>query len=218
VRINNFKTYQDFNTYYDNLVNNWDLNNYLLVASGGETPKLLYEHLAEAKDTIRPESIMLSDERWERKKQHEDSNELMLKNTGLLERYNSTNYHEVITGEETAKKEALRYNKVVTKLFKQYQNNHIALFGMGGDGHIAGIKAKSEATVSQKNVVFYNSKYEYRVRITITEYFIEKYIKNALLILQGKEKEQAFEEHIHNPNSPVSVLEKVENMEVGIID
>src|SRR3990167_8948060 len=72
-----------------------------LFLSGGKTPKKLYEYLALQK-SLKAGSVGLVDERFG-EKLHKNSNELMIKNTGLLEYFDSRNvrFYPIISEEQS---------------------------------------------------------------------------------------------------------------------
>lgn len=107
--------------------------------SGGRTPKALYAHIAK-EEMIIPGAFAMVDERYG-PPMHENSNELMLKESGLL-RYAQMRqipFYQMLKGdnrEETAD----AYDQTVRELHARYQQ-HVALLGIGMDGHTAGIPA-----------------------------------------------------------------------------
>lgn len=107
--------------------------------SGGRTPKDLYISLAKEEEII-PGSVALVDERYG-KPFHEESNELMLRETGFL-RYlqmRDIPFNPILHG-KSRDTTATDYDGKLRELFSRYQK-HIAILGVGMDGHTAGIPA-----------------------------------------------------------------------------
>ena len=112
-------------------------NNSVLYLSGGKTPKEFYAELAE-EEQITPGAVALIDERYG-PKWHENSNELMIKNSGLLRYFDMRGIptHLILQNEERIKT-AEDYDQKIRSLNVQYQK-HIGILGIGVDGHTAGI-------------------------------------------------------------------------------
>jgi len=104
-------------------------NQTLLFLSGGSTPKVLYQTLAQEK-RLRGKAVGMIDEREDR------SNFEMIKNTGLLTYFKNTkiSFYPIISSSI--------YNKKIRNLIKS-PGNKIAIMGIGEDGHTAGLPAKS---------------------------------------------------------------------------
>lgn len=134
-----------------------------LYLSGGRTPKELYGELAR-EEKITPGIVGLVDERYG-VPFHENSNELMLRESGILRYFQMRDIPFVPilssrhSGEERNddsriemnrswisqddKKRAIlteQYDQKLRELFATYQK-HIAILGIGTDGHTAGIPA-----------------------------------------------------------------------------
>lgn len=109
----------------------------VLYLSGGNTPKILYQQLAE-EETLRPGAVGVVDERFG-PKFHERSNEKMFQETGLL-RYlqmRDVPFYPILVGksrEETANS----YDEKIRSLNATYQKN-IAILGIGADGHTSSL-------------------------------------------------------------------------------
>lgn len=114
-----------------------------LFLSGGSTPRKLYELLAEQK-SLRVGSVGLVDERFG-EKLHKKSNELMIKNTGLLEYFESRNvrFYPIIGEEESLENTALQYDETLRFVMKYFPKN-VGIMGIGDDGHTAGIPARTQ--------------------------------------------------------------------------
>lgn len=130
----------------------------VLYLSGGRTPKNLYAAMAK-EEQIHPGAFAMVDERYGTP-MHENSNEKMLHASGL-KRYATAlgiPFHLILSGHPEAspkdldsspsvqndinrKSTAEKYDDTVRTLLAQYQK-HIAILGVGMDGHTAGIPAK----------------------------------------------------------------------------
>jgi 6-phosphogluconolactonase/glucosamine-6-phosphate isomerase/deaminase len=110
----------------------------MLYLSGGRTPKEFYTLLAK-EERIQVGAIGLVDERFG-KKFHDNSNEKMLQETGIL-RYiqmKDIPFYPILSDEKNRKITAEAYDKIVRELHSLYQKN-IGILGIGLDGHTAGI-------------------------------------------------------------------------------
>lgn len=136
-----------------------------LFLSGGRTPKELYKQLAHEELSVG--AVGMVDERYE-EKFHKDSNELMIKGTGLLRildlmqvpfypilnpvisrsettRNPITSSDEIshfVRNDNVRERLAEEYDQKVRKLLATFQT-HVAILGVGIDGHTAGIPAKN---------------------------------------------------------------------------
>ncbi|MEN9407011.1 MAG: 6-phosphogluconolactonase [Candidatus Parcubacteria bacterium] len=111
----------------------------VLYLSGGRTPKELYTTLAKSEELL-PGAVAMVDERFG-VPMHESSNEKMLRDSGLF-RYiqmRDIPFYPVLSGKKRSVT-ADEYDQVVRTMLAQYQQ-HIAILGVGMDGHTAGIPA-----------------------------------------------------------------------------
>lgn len=166
----------------------------VLFLSGGSTPKVLYEILAK-EQKLNVGAVAMVDER-SGKKLHDNSNELMIKNTHLLSflQKSNTKFYPVLQNEEM-QNTALQYDETVRYLFNYFQKS-VAILGIGADGHTAGIPAIEE--ISQKIlddksslVNFYDHKESfYKKRITLTFLGLSK-LDQIIVLVFGKDKKKA---------------------------
>lgn len=108
-----------------------------LYLSGGKTPKILYEELAQ-EEQIRPAVVGIVDERFG-KKFHGNSNEKMIRETGLqryLEILDIPFYP--ILQNESREQTAENYDEKVRHLTATFPQS-IAILGIGTDGHTSSI-------------------------------------------------------------------------------
>lgn len=111
----------------------------VLYLSGGQTPKGLYENLANDKK-LNPGAVALVDERYGTKL-HNTSNERMLIASGLLPylKDKGTPFYPVLQNNHPNLKEtADNYDMTIRYLFAGFPKS-VATLGIGLDGHTAGI-------------------------------------------------------------------------------
>ena len=136
----------------------------VLFLSGGATPKSLYTGLAKDR-IIHPAAVGMIDERYG-EKWHEQSNELMIQETGLLDYLSSRNipFYPILQGhpeldlgslkkmpkhlstslkvkvrhDNLRQKTAEEYDKTTRDLFFHFRKS-VAIMGIGVDGHISSI-------------------------------------------------------------------------------
>lgn len=106
--------------------------------SGGSTPKPLYEALAKDQ-VIHPAGVGLIDERFG-EPMHANSNELMIKGTGLLDYFEKKNipFHSMLQEGMDREQDARYYDQKARDLFFHFPKS-VAILGIGKDGHTAGI-------------------------------------------------------------------------------
>ncbi|MBI4097520.1 MAG: 6-phosphogluconolactonase [Candidatus Levybacteria bacterium] len=124
-----------------------------LFLSGGRTPIHLFEAIA-VKKCIKTGAVGLVDERFG-EKWHKGSNELMIKNTGILDYFESLNIRFYPILQDSKKKESvyhkLVYDTTIEQIAKDYDESlrflfkyfpkTVGILGIGEDGHTAGIPA-----------------------------------------------------------------------------
>ncbi len=158
-----------------------------LFLSGGFTPKTLYELLVTEKK-LKIGSAAIVDERFGLP-MHRDSNEKMIRDTGLLEYFKSLNTPMVkILNGKDIENTTKGYEKTVSKLLNSYKQK-IAIMGIGEDGHTAGIPA---GPYNSKDLVIKidNFPSKFRKRITLSFEALEKMDKLIVLVF-GDGKKQA---------------------------
>jgi 6-phosphogluconolactonase/glucosamine-6-phosphate isomerase/deaminase len=177
------------------------------IAVGVRVSKILQDNFKkeENKNLIKNLAITLTDERYG-KVGHMDSNwqQLLENGFGLLD----AKIIPVLTGddfEETTQK----FNMVLAQALKN-ADYKIGLFGIGSDGHTAGILPESKAVNFEEFVVGYEApKFS---RITITPKTIEE-LDEAVVWVQGEEKWNTIKNFIDTyplmVKQPAQVLKKV---------
>lgn len=110
----------------------------LLFLSGGQSPKPLYESLSREKKLL-PGAVAIIDER-QGEPMHKNSNEKMIKETGLLDYFKARNipWYPMLQKGLSREKTAEAYEGVLGRLFDQFRKS-VAIVSIGADGHTAGI-------------------------------------------------------------------------------
>ncbi len=123
----------------------------VLYLSGGRTPKDLYANLANDRKII-PGAVALIDERYG-KKLHNNSNEKMIQDSGLLFYLEERNipFYPILQEEHLdLKATADNYDITVRYLFSGFPKS-VGILGIGVDGHIAGIAGNRSVQYSQSS-------------------------------------------------------------------
>jgi len=109
-----------------------------LFLSGGRTPKDLYSLLADD-EQIEPGAVALIDERYG-EKLHSNSNENMLRTTGLIQYFSWRHmpFYPVIQENKSVDIVATEYDETIRYLLSQFPRS-FGVLGIGLDGHTAGI-------------------------------------------------------------------------------
>ncbi len=113
----------------------------VLYLSGGTTPDLLYS-LLSSDEMFLPGAVGLVDERYG-ERLHEKSNELMIRDTGLLKYLSLRDvpFYPVLQGKDIAET-AEEYDDRVRSLTAVFRRS-VAVLGIGADGHTAGIPSRN---------------------------------------------------------------------------
>lgn len=221
MKINEYKTREEFYQAVLNIFSEQPDETYLLMLSGGESPAKIYNQLSFKFDYPFPKDIALVDERWGNFSQHQNSNELYLKNSGLLGRikWANSNFHPVINVKPTNPDlEASSYEEELRELFELYENRVLAILNMDLDGSIAGILPESEPIESEKYFIAYESGDEFKYRLTVTIKCLLEYFSKVILIVDGEEKWGMFNKIIDFESDarkyPVLMLKNLSQVEV----
>lgn len=124
----------------------------VLYLSGGRTPKDLYANLANDRK-ILPGAVALIDERYG-KKLHNNSNEKMIQDSGLLSYFEEKKipFYPILQEEHLdLKGTADNYDITIRYLFAGFPKS-VGILGIGVDGHIAGI-AGNRSLNSSRSVI-----------------------------------------------------------------
>lgn len=170
-----------------------------LFLSGGTTPKDLYVSLSQ-EHKLRIGACAMCDERFG-EKFHKDSNELMMKNTGLLRYFELTDipFYPILQKPQVSlEKTAEKYEERVRSLFAAFPKS-VAITGIGADGHTAGLPAQnSELILNSYDLVtsFADSisiaEGGYGSRITLT-FLGLSFIDMLIVLVFGSAKKKAIE-------------------------
>lgn len=164
-----------------------------LFLSGGSTPKKLYEMFVEAK-TLKAGLLGMIDERYG-EKGHKNSNEVMIKNTGIIEYFENQNirFYPIIEGEKEIENLAQDYDEALRFIFKYFPKS-AGILGIGADGHPAGIPTNPEIVrkmlEDQSSLVSYYEIEKYGPRITMNFQGLSMLDLIIILVL-GQEKREA---------------------------
>lgn len=188
------------------ILNNLKLNKHVLFfVTGGSSIDVCVKISEILKGhQLKGLTVMLTDERYG-PVGHSDSNWHKLIQKGF--NLSGAKLFPMITGEEH-RVSTENYNKILVDQFKNSEYK-IGLFGIGADGHTAGILPES-IVVNDDNLV---CGYETKIfsRITITPKAIEK-LDEAVVWVQGEEKWKVLkdlEKNILIEKQPAQVLKKV---------
>lgn len=166
-------------------------NTTVLFLSGGKTPKPLYEVLVKEKK-LTPAAAALIDERYGGPL-HENSNEKMIDETGLLSYFKSKGipFYGILPGsrftvhgslkdrstmnnkqtnhELEMQKVAQEYNQTVRELLFHFPKS-IGILGIGADGHTAGLPTRNSKLYETHDLVvcYTDTTGTYGQRITLT--------------------------------------------------
>jgi 6-phosphogluconolactonase/glucosamine-6-phosphate isomerase/deaminase len=166
----------------------------VLFLSGGSTPKSLYKILAKEKN-LKAGAVALVDERYG-DKLHDNSNEKMIEDTGLLQYLEQakTRFYPILEN-KNMQDSAADYDETLRYLFNYFPKS-VGVLGVGVDGHTAGIPAItqiSQEILDDKSSLasFYDDRQSfYKQRITLTFLGISK-LDEIIVLVFGKEKRKA---------------------------
>jgi 6-phosphogluconolactonase/glucosamine-6-phosphate isomerase/deaminase len=172
-----------------------------LFLSGGTTFTEAYKlfSIKNPKLTNLKQAILL-DERFG-KPMHKNSNELTLKNSGILSYFknNKIKFYSLLKNNE---------NDIKSLFLLFAKTNHVALIGMGLDGHIAGILSNSLTQNTKEPVIKYNSNDVYKSRLTVSLNYLNNFLANNMLVIKGNQKLEAFNALKDNKSTPIGLLNK----------
>ncbi len=177
-----------------------------LFLSGGRTPKELYHTLAKEEKLIigavgivderfGPPALVYGKSHWRAgQKMHEDSNEKMIEQTGLLHylQKEQTLFYPILQNNASIRDTALQYDETLRFLFNGFQKS-IGILGIGLDGHTAGLPIGYQESKNH-SLVTYCTDFpgEQKERISMT--FLGLSGLDMLLVLVfGKDKKEALQ-------------------------
>lgn len=169
----------------------------VLFLSGGRTPKDLYVSLAED-EMLAAFAIALVDERFGQK-MHLDSNEKMIKDTGLLwyAKNQHIQFYPVIKEEMGDPEQAANdYDETVRHLLN-HSPKSIGILGVGLDGHTAGLPAGRQELQENEKTKFVTAFHDFpgpqKERVSMT--FLGLSLLDLLIILVfGEDKKEALQQ------------------------
>lgn len=161
-----------------------------LFLSGGSTPKKLYEQFVSDKK-IKAGAVGQIDERFG-SKNHKNSNEYMIENTGLIKYFEDQNirFYPMLEREREIEDTARDYDEALRFIFKYFPKS-VGILGIGEDGHTAGIPAIPEIALKmledQSELVDFYEAEKYGPRITMNFHALSMLDLIIVLVL-GQEK------------------------------
>lgn len=164
-----------------------------LFLSGGLTPRLLYKLLTKEKK-LSVGAVGMVDERYG-DPYHKNSNEKMLKDSGLLNYFKNKNipFYGILRSNQDLENTALRYDKVVENLFAKFERK-ISILGIGEDGHTAGLPLRRVQSSGFKVQSYVESVSnfpgEFKERITLTFKALAQ-IDLLIILVFGSDKKKA---------------------------
>lgn len=173
----------------------------LLVVSGGSIAREVLPILLEGFPSIEKIdklTVVLADERYGFPF-HKDSNMLLLREIGFLDKLNqlkATVEMPLNTTKVDLNSAAQNYHQTIQELFNLCQSRTLGLFGIGTDGHTAGIKP-DQIIPTDKYVVGYRA--DDFVRITLTPKAL-KQIKTAVIYAVGRDKKDVLHKLLKQPS------------------
>jgi 6-phosphogluconolactonase/glucosamine-6-phosphate isomerase/deaminase len=163
-----------------------------LFLSGGGTPKKLYEYLASQK-SLKVGAVGQIDERFG-KRGHKNSNELMIKDTGLIKYFESLNtrFYPMLEAEKGIDETTQDYDEAIRFVLKYFPKS-VGILGIGEDGHTAGIPkipeiAKKMMEDQSSLISFYEAE-KYGARVTMNFHALSMLDLIIILVL-GQEKRE----------------------------
>lgn len=160
--------------------------------SGGNTPKKLYEYLANDKK-LKAGAIGQVDERFG-ERNHKNSNELMIRETGLIHYLESSNirFYSMLENGVEITECSKNYDEALRFIFKYFPKS-VGIFGIGEDGHTAGIPSIPDITLKMSEdhsslISFYEAE-KYGARMTMNFQAISMLDLIIILVLGQNKRE-----------------------------
>ncbi|AFY72616.1 6-phosphogluconolactonase [Synechococcus sp. PCC 7502] len=178
------------NAYQESIAVN---NKFTLVASGGSTPKLLYEKLAEQNLDWQKVHVFWGDERYVPVTDPQ-SNEGMTRKAWLDHvAIPPENIHPMPTDESDPAIAAQKYETHLQEFFNlnigEYPNFDLILLGLGDDGHTASLFPHTKALTVSDRLITVGEK-DQQPRLTFTAQLINQ-AKQILFLVPSAGKENA---------------------------
>lgn len=162
----------------------------LLLLSGGSSPDLLYNLLAEDK-TLKVGAVALIDERYG-EYMHDKSNEKMISDSGLVSYLNNEGvpFYGILSNlslKETAEQYDIKLRELLNKFPKK-----LAIMGIGADSHTAGIKPGLKYDHTKIVTDFEDKEGPFGKRVTMTFEGLAR-IDQFILLVFGDNKKEALQ-------------------------
>lgn len=160
----------------------------LLVVSGGTSPE--YDKILVNPGNLLPGTVCLGDEHYGRPF-HADSNELILKNSGLIDYLHLRNipFYKILTGQAT-QIVAENYNLKIAELLRKFSKK-VGIMGVGANLHTSAIFPNSNALKSENYVIAETIEGDkFPNRITLTMKALGEFTAFVILMF-GEEKREA---------------------------
>lgn len=159
----------------------------LLALSGGTSndyKKMIVDHA-----DVKPAEVCMVDERYGMPF-HESSNELLIKNFGLMQYFagKKVAFHKILEGKTITQTEQ-SYDQVVRTLFAKYPDK-VGVMGVGANVHTGGIFPNSKALKSPAYVVSEMVDDVFPQRVTMTLKALGEFT-SFIIMMFGEEKREA---------------------------
>lgn len=230
MKVHNEKAVEIWNAASDFLINELTINKNrksLLLLSGGSVVNIYHQlsKFLNSKSSNLPFlSIALVDDRfhpdWTKQAQSLDVNinSHLIEKTGFWETcYKKKIHYYTISQEGTLAESARQYNKIINRLFSQYDYK-IAVLGIGEDGHTAGLIPGYEKAWDTNNfVVGYENNGQFKQRITMTPKAIKE-LDQAIVLAKGKKKKRVVDillnETVSLNKFPMGIIHKIPRVDL----
>ena len=190
---------------------------FTIALAGGNTPKPLYEQLAQTPQDWEHWHIFWGDERFV-PSDHPDSNERMAREAWLNQiSIPPENIHPFVTTASTAELAAVE-NEDAFKTFwnlpgDQWPSLDFVLLGMGDDGHTASLFPETEALQICDRWVTVGNKGE-NLRLTLTIPILNQ-AKTIALLIAGSNKNTILKEILMHPSAKEKISRRVNSPSRG---
>ncbi len=180
-----------------------------LFLSGGKTPLKLYEQMASFKK-IKAGAVGQVDERFGQRF-HKNSNELVLKESGILEYFENSNmrFYPMLEEGSEIDSAARNYDEALRFIFKYFPKS-VGIMGMGSDGHTAGIPAIPEICKKmmedQSSLVSFYEAEKYGARITMN--FNALSMLDLIIVLVLGQEKRAMLSELFKSGGSIEDIEK----------
>lgn len=174
--------------------------NSLLVMCGGIYTN--YTTMIVQPNDLQIKAACIGDERFG-EQFHAHSNELMLKNQGVLDYYEKKDveFYKILHG-DTIENTAKNYNLIFSSLLSRFEER-IGVVGIGVDDHTAGIFPHSIALHSRENIIYEHVANEFGERITMTMNALFQFTTFVILSF-GEKKAEAIRRVLNDAENDIN--------------